>query len=299
MARSWGPIVIRRLKAWKIPSTLALAGTAVVFAQSPPAQEPAHVAIEALADQQTVQAGQTFRVALVQQIQSGWHTYWINPGDAGQATKLRWTLPAGYRVDDIQWPVPQVFRAGSIVSYGYEKRAVLLQTVHAPASLPAGPAKLSVDAQWLVCSNICIPEHGTAQVILNQKPGASAPSATTALFADSTERLPRTSPWAASLRVNPKNLEVRIRGLAHDVPADAKIEFVPLTWGEINSAAAQRVQRSGADLILTLPRGDLRAKTLTQLGGLIVVTETRGPNRPRGFWVQANASDSASARTRS
>jgi DsbC/DsbD-like thiol-disulfide interchange protein len=291
--------VIRRLKAWRILSALALAGTAAVFAQSPPTQEPAHVAIQALADQQTIQAGQTFRVALVEQIQPGWHTYWINPGDAGQATKLRWTLPAGYRVDDIQWPVPRVFRAGSIVSYGYEERTVLLQTVHAPVSLPAGPATLSVDAQWLVCSNICIPERGTAQIILNQKSGAPAASATTTLFADSTERLPRPSPWPASLRVDPKNLEVRIRGLAHDLPADAKIEFVPLTWGEINSAAAQRMQRSGADLILTLARGDLRAQTLVQLSGLIVVTETRGPNRPRGFLVRANASDSANARTRS
>jgi hypothetical protein len=135
--------------------------------------------------------------------------------------------------------------------------------------------------------------------MLNQKPGASASSATTALFADSTERLPRASPWAASLRVDPQSLELRIRGLAHDVPADAKIEFVPSTWGEINGAAAQRVQRSGADLILTLARGDLRAQMLAQLSGLIVVTETRGPNRPRGFWVQANASDPANARTRS
>src|SRR5579863_9423624 len=99
-----GPIVIRRLKAWKSVTALALAGTSGAFAQSSPGPEPAHVAIEALADQPTVQAGQTFRVALVEQIRPGWHTYWINPGDAGQATRLRWRLPAGYRVDDIQWP---------------------------------------------------------------------------------------------------------------------------------------------------------------------------------------------------
>ena len=39
--------------------------------------------------------GQSVWVALELDIRDGWHTYWRNPGDSGQATELRWTLPAG------------------------------------------------------------------------------------------------------------------------------------------------------------------------------------------------------------
>ena len=35
--------------------------------------------------------GSTIYVALRQKIQPGWHTYWRNPGDAGDATKIVWT----------------------------------------------------------------------------------------------------------------------------------------------------------------------------------------------------------------
>jgi thiol:disulfide interchange protein DsbD len=259
------------------------------------------VAIEALAEQPVVRAGQTLRVALVERIQPGWHTYWINPGDAGQATKLHWTLPPGYRVDDVQWPVPQVFRAGSIVSYGYEGQAVLLQTVHAPATVSAVPVRLSVDVQWLACRDICIPEHGAAQITLSQEPSSVSPqtSAAPAVFAEGSERLPRPSPWPASLRVDKSTVEVRVRGLASEVPAGAKVEFLPLNWGEIDNAAAQLTTRSGADLILTLARGDLRAQPLAQLNGVLVVIEGHGTPRQRGFFLQARTSAPTERRAQS
>ena len=40
--------------------------------------------------------GQSFWVALELNIRDGWHTYWRNPGDSGQATTLKWVLPAGF-----------------------------------------------------------------------------------------------------------------------------------------------------------------------------------------------------------
>jgi len=277
-----------------LASALALLGEAA-------SAEPAHVTIAAFAEQSAVRPGQTFRVALVEQIQPGWHTYWINPGDAGQATKLRWTLPSGYRVDEVQWPVPEVFRTGSIVSYGYQGQTVLLQTVHAPATLPAGPARLSVDVQWLACRDICIPEHGAAQIRLNQGPSSATlqDSAAPAVFTEGSKRLPQPSPWPASLRVDKATLEVRVLGLAHDVPADAKVEFLPLNWGEIDNAAAQRATRSGADLILTLARGDLRAQPLARLDGILVVIDGHGAARERGFFLQVHTSDAADTRTQS
>jgi len=43
-----------------------------------------------------VAPGQSFWVALEFNIRDGWHTYWRNPGDSGQATTLKWQLPPGF-----------------------------------------------------------------------------------------------------------------------------------------------------------------------------------------------------------
>ena len=141
------------IKAWIYSPPVFLL---LVFARAPGANAPTqgsprahlHVAIEALADRQGVGPGQTFRVALVERIDPGWHTYWINPGDAGQATKLRWTLPAGYSIDAVQWPVPQVFRSGPLVTYGYEGETLLLQTVHAPIRLSSSTVQPCKVTAW-------------------------------------------------------------------------------------------------------------------------------------------------------
>jgi thiol:disulfide interchange protein DsbD len=268
-------------------------------AESAPS-EPAHVIIEALSDQQSVAPGQTFRVALVERIQPGWHTYWINPGDAGQATRLRWTLPSGYRVDEVQWPVPQVFRSGPLVTYGYEGEVVLLQNVHAPAGLASSPANLSVEAQWLACQDICIPEHGVAQVTIRQEPTAAqhVPSASTTVFTTASERLPRPSPWGASLAVGGASVVLTVHGIARDLPSSAKVQFLPLTWGEIDNAAQQRTVRSGADLLLTLARGDLRSSALAGLDGVLVLGPGSGQLQGQGFLLHAAVSGADAPRAK-
>jgi len=293
------------IKAWiYAPSVFLLLGFTRAPGANAPAQgsprAPLHVAIEALADQQDVGPGQTFRVALVERIDPAWHTYWINPGDAGQATKLRWTLPAGYSIDAVQWPVPQVFRSGPLVTYGYEGETVLLQTVHAPTRLSSSPAILSVEAQWLACQDICIPEHAVAQVTLRQDSSAShpAPSASMARIAAASERLPRPSPWTTSLAVAGAHVVLTVNGIARTLPAAARVQFLPLNWGEIDNAATQRTARAGADLLLTLERGDLRSSALEKIDGLLILGPGSGELQGRGFLLHAHASDTGAPSAR-
>src|ERR1700675_5207329 len=56
-----------------------------------------------------VAPGQSFWVALELSIRDGWHTYWRNPGDSGQATTLKWQLPAGFTAGDIRWATAASF----------------------------------------------------------------------------------------------------------------------------------------------------------------------------------------------
>jgi thiol:disulfide interchange protein DsbD len=264
-----------------------------------PTSEPTHVTIEAIADHHEVGAGQTFQVAVIEHIEPGWHTYWINPGDAGQATKLNWSLPAGYRIDDVQWPVAQVLRSGGLVTYGYEGAVTLLQDVRAPAALASIPAMLSVEAHWLVCQDICIPGQARAQVMVRQQATLTgqAASGSTLLFNTARERLPRASPWSSSLAVGPSNVVLTLHGLGRDLPSTSGMHFLPLTWGEIDNAAEQKMQRSGVDVLLTLTRGDLRAAPLERLAGVLVLAPGNGPMQGQGFLVDAIKSGAAARRS--
>ncbi len=58
-------------------------------------------------------------LALRQKIKPGWHTYWRNPGDSGEPTRLAWVLPEGWSAGEIIWPVPERQPIGPLVDYGY------------------------------------------------------------------------------------------------------------------------------------------------------------------------------------
>ncbi|MGA2190262.1 MAG: protein-disulfide reductase DsbD domain-containing protein, partial [Steroidobacteraceae bacterium] len=53
--------------------------------------------------------GQSIWVALEFNIREGWHTYWRNPGDSGQATSLAWSLPPGFTAGAMVWTTPHRF----------------------------------------------------------------------------------------------------------------------------------------------------------------------------------------------
>ena len=77
-------------------------------------------------------------MALEEKIRAGWHTYWINPGDAGAPTEIEWTLPPGWKAGAIQWPTPKRLPVGPLMDYGYEGKLWLLTTLTAPADAKAG-----------------------------------------------------------------------------------------------------------------------------------------------------------------
>jgi DsbC/DsbD-like thiol-disulfide interchange protein len=100
-------------------------------------------------------------------IEPRWHIYWRNPGDAGMATSLEWTLPAGWEASRIHWPLPRRFvDLGGLRGFGYEDHVVLLTRVTAPAdgsAVPVTEAPLSVRAQWLACRDRCVMGEATLQ----------------------------------------------------------------------------------------------------------------------------------------
>jgi thiol:disulfide interchange protein DsbD len=137
---------------------LLLAMGAAAAAQAAPARTE-HLEVELAPQTRSAAPGSTIYVAVRQKIASGWHTYWRNPGDAGQATQLTWTLPKGWKAGEIVWPTPQRFVTGPLMNYVYADEVYLPVPIEAPASArPGETVAIRAKADFLVCSDICVPE---------------------------------------------------------------------------------------------------------------------------------------------
>jgi thiol:disulfide interchange protein/DsbC/DsbD-like thiol-disulfide interchange protein len=154
-----------------------------------------HVTAELITETSSLQIGKPFEVALHLHMDPDWHTYWINPGDAGLATTIKWTLPPGIQsAGPIQWPTPEKHSMGPLTTYGYGGDVYLLTTFR-PISALAGylPHHLDIRAHvdWLVCQEACIPGKADLTVPLDfdNKPTAPDP-AREAFFQAARDRLP-------------------------------------------------------------------------------------------------------------
>ena len=53
--------------------------------------------------------GRTLDLGLHFRFQPGWHIYWMNPGDAGQAPRIEVFAPAGSALGEVSWPASPGF----------------------------------------------------------------------------------------------------------------------------------------------------------------------------------------------
>ena len=93
------------------------------FAQS---TDPTPKVVARLVAEGPVAPGGEVWIALEEIIRPNWHTYWVNPGDAGNPTTIDWVLPEGWSAGAIQWPRPKRLPVGPLMDYGYEGKLWLL-----------------------------------------------------------------------------------------------------------------------------------------------------------------------------
>lgn len=146
---------------------------------------PAHaenkVTTSLISESSSVTAGKKMRIGVLLEHQSGWHTYYKEPGDAGLPTTIKWQLPEGFSASEIDWPPPGTFAEGDLTTYGYSEKTLLPVTITAPDKLTESSYNITADVQWLVCKDICIPESQTVSIELPV--GNAEPSPDAQLFA--------------------------------------------------------------------------------------------------------------------
>ena len=242
----------------------------------------AHVEAELVSQSKTAAAGSTIYVALHQKIIPGWHTYWRNPGDAGQATSLAWTLPTGWTASEIIWPQPERFLSGPLMNYVFSDEVYLPVAITILANTKPGKVQLQTTADWLVCKDVCVPEQVKLSApLIVTAPGVSpAPNPP---YADAIGRTLGLAPKAAGLKasfVTGKGDTVRLTvvGKALNGLDLSKAYFYPYDGTVIDHVKPQAVAKTKGGVILTLPAGYAftHGKPPTTLAGVIGLDPAHG-----------------------
>lgn len=232
---------------------------ALVFSSAAPAQpvNTGHLTAELVSARQGVAPGQTVHVALVQKIQKGWHTYWRNPGDSGEATKLAWTLPPGWSASEFTWPTPHRQPVGPLVNYGYEGEVILPVALTAPADArPGHTVTLRGVASFLVCADICIPEDANLQLTLPVTAGAAPDDPTWGpRIARTLAEAPKAAGLDATFERQGDVLKLAIVGEKLRGADLSEAYFFPYSGSVIDHAKPQPIELGPEGLTLSLAPG--------------------------------------------
>lgn len=229
-----------------------------------------HAKVELVSQSSAIAPGQTAWLGVHFALEKGWHIYWKNPGDSGQPPSLRWELPPGFSAGGIRWPRPEKMMRSSIADYGYGDEVMLLVPLRVPISAKTGlPAEIVLKAEWLICSEICIPEKARLNVSLPVAATSAEDMTNAKLFAEGRRLLPRAWPasWTAGAISEKDAFVLTIRS---GQPLEAG-EFFPSEPSQIENAAPQTWEATPQGAKVRLKKSEQLLKSIRFLRGLLVL----------------------------
>lgn len=205
-------------------------------------------------------------------LEKDWHIYWVNPGDSGQPPVLKWQLPAGFSTGEIRWPRPEKLNRASLADYGYEGEVVLLVPLDVADSIRGNAeTEIGLDAKWLICRDVCIPDHAQLHLALPVSPEEPRTQRQAEFFVRARERLPKPWPrlWKSSAVSLRDDFVVSI-----DAGKPIKMaEIFPLEAEQIENAAPQPLETTRRGAKITLKKSDQLLKPIHVLKVLLVLND--------------------------
>jgi thiol:disulfide interchange protein/DsbC/DsbD-like thiol-disulfide interchange protein len=242
-----------------------------------------HTRVELIAETARPAPGGKVTLGFVMTPKPEWHTYWLNPGDAGAPTRAQWTLPAGASAGELRYPTPETFVVSGLMNYVYAHENVLLADVAVPDGLaPGTPFPVRVRLDWLVCDDeLCVPEGATLSLNLAAGNGAADP-AQQPRFAAARAALPTAVDWPARFAFAGDRFV-----LAVPFAQAAKVRggyFFPAVDGALGYAAPQAIGLAGDRLRIETAAGS--GRDLKTVSGVLRL-DVEGYDRPLAFAIAA------------
>jgi DsbC/DsbD-like thiol-disulfide interchange protein len=243
-----------------------------------------HGQIMLVSEQTSLKPGQSSSIGLHFELEPGWHIYWINAGDSGQAPVVKWSAPNVISIGDFAWPVPKRLVSGPLVDYGYEGSVLLMAPITAAPSA-MGSAQVEAQVRLVVCREMCLPGKATLGMNLTVSTSEPRSNANANLFSATRKKIPRTLPPNCPVSVADEGEIFQLRVGCTSLPHG--LSFFPLRANEIENATPQRESRNHSGIELTLHKSDQLMHPLRVLNGVIASTS-------EGWQFSANVPTSTS-----
>ncbi len=202
----------------------------------------------------------TITIAAEFTMEKHWHTYWINPGDAGLPTYVDWQLPDNIKLVSENWPYPEKIPFADMANFGYENVTAAFFTFKYDGK--ADFSKISAKASWLVCKEKCLP--GSADANLTTDTDAKKKSE----LASFESKLPIKTNTKGSFRQDGERLIVTL-----EMPALSDAKIFPVNEGIFENAKDAILQRDADGFTFTLFLSDFRVEDPNQFELLIISNE--------------------------
>jgi DsbC/DsbD-like thiol-disulfide interchange protein len=263
-----------------VPIVAALAG-APADQRAPPASPP-HARVTLIADSAVAAPGATIWIGLNFAIESGWHIYWKNPGQAGTPPEAVWHAPA-FRMGEFVWPVPERIVSSGDVSYGYGTSATILAPATRTTPARSGALAIAAAVTYVICRDVCVMERASPSISLAAGSSSSA-SANAPFIAAARARVPAALPagWHATASLTSSAIVLAL----HPASPLAAASFFPATPGVIDDAAPPALTRTAAATTIALQKSKFFATAPAFLDGVLATSSAayvvHAPLSPRG-----------------
>ena len=245
-----------------------------------------HTQVELISETASIAPGRTFSIGLRLAPDIGWHTYWINPGDAGKAARVKWELPPGFEIGELKFPAPGFVPFGPLMSYGYNETTLLIAEVSVPDEID-DEVRFAGRADWLICDDeVCIPDRASVELVLPRGAGELNPNRRPE-FAAARAAQPLPAHWPASYAVEGEQIRFAI-----DLPTPLEnvtdLYVFPVAEKLIDHVAEQRVSLGTERLVIetgTGPRVDRYDST-----DMVLAFTSEGAHR-QALWLSAERRD--------
>ena len=235
-----------------------------------------HVHVRLVVPAQGMTRGAATDAGLYFKLESGWHVYWKNPGDAGEPPHVKWTLPEGIAAGDLQFPSPKRLPLGPLMDFGYEDEVLFPLKLNVTKSAKLGSATIHAKVDWLVCRASCIPgkaELEVARDISNRPARFATVESDAALLSRFAARLPK--PMSPSMKAGFLPSKDGYQLVVDTGQRENIAEFYPADPDIIQNPAPQQLTPTAKGFILDLKKDPNSAAPPSQLRGLLELSGGR------------------------
>lgn len=262
----------------------ALAGLALLplgYSQVASSPHEGNAKVDLLIADSHYQAGKPIRAVVRMIYDPGYHGYWINPGEGGMKTEVKWNLPDGWSASELSFPAPQREVTGNLASYAYHGEVLLPFELTAPANA-SGEVKIEGELSWLACNDKgCVPGDAFLRATLHSGASPTSAQQEQKLIELAWSKIPEKDPrWEVNVDDRDGSLHFTIQAKADETTSLEGAEIFPIDEQILDPATAVLIgsgDGSGKNFTALAKRSEYAPKEIASLQFIVHSSNLKRP----------------------